>query len=282
MPPSKQPNIRMRRICLELIRLREAANLSGIQVADRLGVAPSTLSRLENGTRTLSRDDLNGMLVMYDAPRPLRKALLALHEQLNQPLVSRGDLRIHDDLADWIGLEQTAAHLGNFQPLLIPGLLQTFPYARAVIKGSAVPLSDQDIDDRVAARIGRQALLRKKDAPGLSVVLHEAALRHRVGGPIVMAEQLMYLVEAMKRPNIQVRVIPLGSDGHPGMNGPFVIMDYIDLPSLVHLENKVCSLYLDDQEDVEAYKLAWQGLLEAAFDSARSTELIAGIISDLG
>ena len=252
------------------------------EVANRIGVSPSTISRVESGKRGISRDDLASMLTVYGASRSVRAAIMELHEEAQKPgFLDRGQLQVHEDLEKWIGFEQDATVLYNYEPLLVPGLLQTFPYAKAVISNYGVPLSEQEVDDRVAARIARQALLRQSRPPRLEVVIHEAALHQRVGGPEVMREQIGYLVESAFRRAITIRLIPRDVGAHPGMDGPFVVMDYARLPSIVHLENKVASLYLDAPTDVEAYKLAWNGLLSVAHAPDRSADVMSQIVAGL-
>lgn len=270
--------VRTRRLCMVLRRLREESGLTAMEVAKRIGVSTSTVSRAESGKRAMSAEDLASMLTLYGANRPLRKAMLKLHAEADKPgLVDRGELHLHEDLEKWIGFEQDAVRIHNYQPLLIPGLLQTFPYARAVIAGVDLSLTEQDIDDRVATRIARQALLRQTDPPFLIVLLHEAALRHQVGGPEVMRDQLGYLIESSFRATVTIQVIPAGIDAHAGMDGPFVLMNYVGLPSLVHLENKVASLYLDEPDDVETYRLAFDSLLAVALSPERSVDLMSKI-----
>jgi transcriptional regulator with XRE-family HTH domain len=265
-----------------LRRLREESGLTEGEVGARLGVSRSTVSRAETGKRGLSAEDLASMLTLYGTSRSLRKALLKLHVDADKPgLLDRGELHVHEDLEKWIGFEQDADHIYNYQPLLIPGLLQTFPYARAVIEGFGVPLPDEEIDDRVAARIARQTLLRQPNPPRLEVVLHEAALHQRVGGEEVMRDQLGFLIESSFRPAVTLRVIPRRVGAHPGMNGPFVIMEYAGLPSLVLLENKVASLYLEEPGDINAYKLAYEGLLAVALAPERSVDLISKVASGM-
>jgi transcriptional regulator with XRE-family HTH domain len=269
---------RTRRLCMVLRRLRAESGLTSTQVAHRIGVVTSVISRAESGKRPISADDLAALLTVYGVSRPLRRALLKLHADADTPdLLDRGELHLHDDLAKWIGFEEDAIQIHNYEPLLVPGLLQTFPYARAVITGADLSLTEQEVDDRVAARIARQTLLRRPRPPQLDVVLHEAALRQQVGGPAAMRDQLGYLLEAAFRPAVTIRVIPLNVGAHPGMSGPFVIMDYPELPSLVLLENKVASLYLEEPADVEVYRLTYNGLMAVAYSPERSIELITAI-----
>jgi transcriptional regulator with XRE-family HTH domain len=278
----RQLSARERRLAMVLRRLRKQAGLTSAEVANQLGVSTSMVSRGETGKRGIQRDDLIGLLTVYRAPRRLRDAIVKLYDDMRKPdLLDRGELNIHEVLATWIDFEQDASWISNYEPLLIPGLLQTFAYAKAVIEGTGVPLSEQEIDDLVAARIARQKLLRGPDRPHLEVVLHEAALHQRVGGVEVMREQLNYLMEAAQRPSVTIRVIQAIAGAHPGMGGPFVIMDYQELPSLVHLENKVASLYLEEPADVQAYKLAFKGLLAVALSPEQSVQLIRRIAAGM-
>jgi DNA-binding XRE family transcriptional regulator len=281
---NKPFGIRMRRVFLELARMRRAAEITQSDAAKALSVVPSTVHRIEKSQRMLKRDDLLSLLMYYKASRQMREALVALYDKADEPgLLTREDLKLTDDLADWICFEQTASKICNYEQLLVPGLIQTIPYAIAVISSYGVQLTEQEVSDRVAARIARQALLRRPDSPQFSVILHEAALLQDVGGTEAMRGQLEYLAEIAHKPNIDIRVIPMRAGAHPGLgDGPFVVMDYADLPSLVHIEHKVASVYLESLADIEAYKLAWDRLREVALPPATSVRRIEEIARGLG
>jgi transcriptional regulator with XRE-family HTH domain len=265
-----------------LYRLRKQAGLTAEEAARQLGVSPSTITRGEKGERGVNRDDLAALLTMYRAPRALRNALLRLHAESHKPgLLDRHEFDVHEDLEKWIDFEQDAIRIINYQPLLIPGLLQTFPYARALFDSGDPRLTEEEKDERVTARIARQAWLRGPGRAELEIVLHEAALHQRVGSAKVMRDQLGYLVEVSFRAAVSIRVIPHDVGAHPGMDGPFVIMDYRDMPSLVHLENKVASLYLEEESDANAYRLAYEGLLTVAHPPERSVDLISKIAAGM-
>jgi hypothetical protein len=158
-------------------------------------------------------------------------------------------------------------------------LAQTIPYARAVIEGGGLRLKEEELADRLAARVGRQALLRRRAAPVVSMMINEAALHQNIGGPQVMRGQLEHLVELGDR--VSIRVVPMKAGVHPGLDSPFAILDYEFLTSLVLLENKAASLYLDDRDHVAAYKLAYDGILAAALPRDSSTGLIRRIAGEL-
>jgi transcriptional regulator with XRE-family HTH domain len=265
---------------MELKRLRKEAGLNLDEVAKQLGVHASTISRMESGDRGLKRDDLAAVLVIYGATRKLRMAMLHLYDQAEQPgLLDNTDLVLPDSLVALVGFEEDATSIRNYETLLIPGLAQTIPYARAVIEGSGLPLEDEEMDDRLVARVGRQSLLRRRNAPMVRLLINEAALRQNIGGPEVMRGQLEYLAELRGRLNI--RVVPTAAGAHPGLGSAFTILDYEFLASLVAIENKVSTLYLDDAEHVAPYKLAFDGILAAALSVDASVELIRRISDEL-
>jgi transcriptional regulator with XRE-family HTH domain len=272
----------MRRVLMELRRLRSEKGFSGQYVGNKLGVAASTISRTENYGQGLTRDVLVELLTVYQAPRKLKEGLLRLHETAHEAgLIGEGDLGLNEDAANWIGFEQDATTIRNYQTMLIPGLLQTFPYAQATIRDVHAGLSAEEVMERTNARIMRQALLRRQSPLDFKVVLHEAALRELVGGSEVMRGQLDHLVEVSRLPRIDLRVLPFGRGANPGMTSPFVIMDFEGVPSLVLLENMVADLYLEEKVDVAAYRLCWQGIWALAYEPEESAALIKKIARTL-
>lgn len=268
--------VRMRRVCMELRRLRKEKGLSGPDVERVTGIPPSTLSRVENSERAIKRDDLTALLVVYGVPRPVREAITALFVAAAEPgLLDENDLKVHEELATWVGFEQDAVNIRNYEQFLVPGLAQTLDYARAVITSFGIPLEPDEVDRRVAARIARQALLRRDDRPKVTVLLHEAALRQDVGGADVMRDQLRHLEALTLSGLVELRIVPDGIGGHPGLDGgPFVILDFAGLPSLAHVEHKVSSFYLEETDKVNAYKVAFNGILAVAHGVRDSVELL--------
>ena len=274
-------NVRERRVRMELRRLRDEAGYTVRQVAGRVGISATKLSRMETGDRPLNTDDLAALLGCYGAPRPLRQALLTLAREARAPgWWDQGERHLHDDLQFWIELEHDTASLRNYEQLLVPGLLQTAAYARAVIEGYGVPLPESEVAERVAARVERQRLLDRTDGFRLHVLLHEAALHTAVGGTAVMRGQLAHLVDAAERPTVTLQVVPQSAGAHPGLgDGPFAILDYRSLPSLVHLENKVSSLFLEERTQVETYIVAFNEILAVAYGPTDSVELIRATVA---
>ena len=144
-------------------------------------------------------------------------------------------------LGNLIGLETEAATIRTYEPELVPGLLQTADYARAVIRAGRPGDTVQEIDRRVEVRLERQEVLTRTDPPPpkVSVVLNEGVLARRVGGPEVMRAQLEHLTRERDRANIIIQILPFSSGAHPAMVGPFTMLTFLDPadPGVVNVEN---------------------------------------------
>jgi hypothetical protein len=173
----------------------------------------------------------------------------------------------------YVGLEAEAATVLNYEPLIIPGLLQTEDYARALIRAAEPEISAADVETRVEVRLTRQAALRQDPPLRLVAVLDEAALHRQVGSPEVMRAQLQRMIDATEEfPRVTVQVIPFARGAYPSMTNGFVILQYPDQgdPDAAYVENAAGGLWLEEDEEVERHHVAFQHLLGAA-DSARDT-----------
>jgi transcriptional regulator with XRE-family HTH domain len=265
----------------ELRRLRESRGMTLAEVVSRIGISESHLSRMESGKRAPSPEDLSALLVIYGVKGEDRLELLALARKAGQPGLWQREGSFESRFATLKLLESRATSLVSFEPLMIPGLLQTMPYAQACLR-AALMLDDQDaVDDRVVGRIHRQGVLRKFDAPPLVSVIGEPALRCPIGGRDVLRDQLRYLVEVVERSNVTLRVLPTSVGGHPGLLGSFLRMRFADRPSVVVLENQTSSLYLEDHHDVTPYERAIVELLSMAASEENSVRLVAEIAATL-
>lgn len=272
-----RPTIRSRQVSAELRRLRKRAGLTTGEAGARLGLSQAKVSRMETGTTGLRLDDVAAMLGLYHVPAKRREQLLDLVRQAAEPgwvqVHGRGLPEQWQALIEWEGKATSLAH---FQPLVVPGILQTSDYARAVIRDTADhDLSESEVDIKVAARLGRQGILSRTLPPQLDVLLHEPALRLPVGGPGVLAGQLRHLLELTRRARVTIQVVPLSAGPHPGLEGPFVLMDFPADPPLVHLENRVMSIFLEDDAHIASYRLTWRRILAKALSAERSATLIA-------
>lgn len=181
-----------------------------------------------------------------------------------------------DELRSLIVLETTAAALCEFQVAVIPGLLQTESYARALIAGAGL-VPDEVIEPRVQARKNRQALLHRLQPPWCRFYVHECALRIPVGDAAIMNDQLLHLVFASTRPHVDIRVVPTAAGL---VFGVFTLMEYTNARSVVYLENYVASTFLDRPDHVAFYRKIAVRLKDVALDEEQSRSLLAQVASE--
>ncbi|MFI6466378.1 helix-turn-helix domain-containing protein [Streptomyces sp. NPDC050528] len=281
------PAVRRRKLGAELRALRAEAGLTSGEAARLVGWHQSKVSRIETGASGVKPPDVRLLLDAYQVGDPqLRDMLLVLAGSED------GGGRHHwwhayrgvlpPAYRDFISLESQASTLRTLETSVVPGLLQTPEYARAVTR-AAVGGLDNDGPDRLDAlvqvRLARQDVLRADPPLELSVVLDEAVLRREVGGPGVMARQLDRLVEAAKLPQVRLQVLPFAAGAHIGITGPFVIFSFPSTSDLdvVVLDHLTSSLYLERKEDLEAYTEAFNTLQFHALSPEDSSDYIAGI-----
>jgi hypothetical protein len=174
--------------------------------------------------------------------------------------------------------ENTAAAITDFELTRIPGLLQEEHYARALLTDAGM-VSPDGIEPRVEARIARQSLLKRRDAPSCLFYIHEQALQLPVGGTDVMRHQIWHLLMAGSSPRCAIRVIPIAAGAHAGMAGPFRLMEFYQEKPIVYVENETCSLFLEEKEHIESYRQVLRQLHTVALDEGESRELLADLVS---
>ena len=281
------PAVRRRKLGAELRALRAEAGLTSGEAARLVGWHQSKVSRIETGASGVKPPDVRLLLDAYEVGDPqLRDMLLVLAGS------DDGGGRHHwwhayrgvlpPAYRDFISLESQASTLRTLETSVVPGLLQTPEYARAVTRAAVGGLDNdgpERLDALVQVRLARQDVLRADPPLALSVVLDEAVLRREVGGPGVMARQLDRLVEAAKLPQVRLQVLPFAAGAHIGITGPFVIFSFPSTSDLdvVVLDHLTSSLYLERKEDLEAYSEAFNTLQFHALSPEDSSDYIAGI-----
>ena len=183
----------------------------------------------------------------------------------------------------FIQIEEGVESIRTFEPQLVPGLLQTPAYARAIIRAGLLDATEDDVELRVRVRTSRQARLSGPGALTLLAIVDEAVLHRPNGGPHVMAEQLRHLLAVAEKPNVRVQVIPFAVGAHAGMTGSFSIMNYPHAsdPPLVHLEGMVGDTFLETSAEVEQYRLLFDRLRAVALRPVASARLITGLLARL-
>lgn len=278
MAERQSPQIRRRRLGLELRRLRESAGLTGDEVAERLRWSPSKVSRIETGRTSVTWGDVSDLLDLYELEDDdIRQALIALARDSRERgwWQSFGDV-MSKGYATLVGFETAAQELWLFEPLTVPGLLQTPDYARAVMLGNPHQMSTEEIDRRVEVRMNRQMVLNSEDPLRLWVILDEAVLHRQTGGPEIMAAQLHHLADAARQPGINVQVIPFTGGAHAAMTGAFGIFEFTEASDrdIAYIDSLTGELYLERDSDIRATRDAFGYLRAIALPLDRSLSLI--------
>lgn len=242
--------------------------------------------RIETGQSSMRSHDVETMCRVYGAPAELRRALMGLAKETKAQgwWHSYGDV-IPEDFDVYMGLEEAASGLSWYETDLVPGLLQTDGYARAVVRAHRGDLPDAEVERRVRLRTARQTLLtRGSTAPILRVVLNEAVLRRPTGGHGVMDGQLRHLLWATGLANVSIRIVTFASGMHHGvMTGPFVLLRFPEgmgkaEPPTVYVENLTGALYLDKDAEVASYAAAFDNIWTASLDESASARLVADMV----
>ncbi len=279
MPDARQSTIAGRDLGAELRSLRNTLRLSLRHVATKLGWQPSRLSRIETGKQSITTEDVASLLVIYGVTGDERDRLLAKTERVDEPNLWELQGPLSHESRTLIQIEPVATDIFNFQPLLVPGLLQTPDYTRALMNAGGV--SDEEAEIRVAARMSRQAILSREEPPAFDVILDECALWRTIGTPKVMARQLRHLLEATERPNVSVWVLPFSVGAHTGLDGAFALFDFASEGPVVYLDHKVSGLFLDKTEQVAFYRTEIDRLKSAALTQYESLDAVKSIAKEL-
>ena len=281
MPTRLAPSFYRRRVREALRRARESASLTQATAADALDWSMSKLVRIEAGSVGVSITDLRALLALYgvDDADQVEELVTMARASKERPWFSKYEKVLTPAFAQYLGYEESASVIRGFQPLTIPGLLQTDDYARAVIEASRV---DQ-VDERVELRTIRQDLLERPDRPEIYYVVDEAALHRSVGGAAVMRSQLRHLRDLALEPRLSVRVIPFSAGAHTSMKGSFTILEFADWDEdVLYLETPGGSVTSrEDQNVIADYRVNFELLTAAALNEQESVALIEAQINRL-
>lgn len=248
-------------------------------VAERLQFSPSKVSRLENGLRGVSTRDINDLCDLYDVRGRERQQLVDLAAEGKQ----RAWWQSRDlPYSNYVGLEAAAASIRDVGLGVVPGLLQTPAYARAVLSAVHPRLEADVVEQRVTNRIERQRLLAAADPPQFTAVIDEAVLHRLADNRDVMRAQLKHLVAVSEQPQIDIRVLPFNVGILPVTN-KFIILSFADssVPGVVFVEVHTGDVYLGPDEGLAAYEEAFSAMADMASTPAESRRLIATIASQM-
>jgi transcriptional regulator with XRE-family HTH domain len=286
MPVRPSPTVRRRRLRYELRRLRNEHGLTIDQVQEQSGgdIKAPSISRWENGERSVRPTDLRLLLDIYDVQGERRETLLTLSRQAKE----RGWWQSYGSaIPEWfqvyVGLEAEASSVRVYESELVHGLLQTPDYYRAFLRAAPAAADEDEAERKIEVRLARQERLTGDDPPEYWAVLNEAVIRRVAGGADVMHKQLDHIAEMAKLPHVSVQVLPFGAGVHPAMDGSFEILGFPELtdPAVVYLENQAGSLYLEEEAEIDRYERMFSHLIAKALDPEESRRMIARVARDL-
>lgn len=275
-----------RRLRAELRRVRLEAGLTQDQVAEAMDWSLSKLIRIENGSVSISTNDLKAILQHYKITDSDRVAQLVAMARVARErswwseyrdLASRQTLQL-------IEYEAAAMISRNFQLSVAPGLLQTEDYARAVLGKHNPDRTPDQVEALVSIRMRRQELIERGNPPLLFFVMDEAVVRRLVGGPAVMRGQLRRLIDVSAKPNVTVEVVPFTAGDHPGTLGPFVIYEFPDDADddTVYLENQQGEfINRDDPDEILAYRERFEQLRKVSLGPEGTKSFLARLAEEL-
>ncbi|MFI6575326.1 helix-turn-helix domain-containing protein [Nocardiopsis sp. NPDC050513] len=273
--------VRRRYLVIQLRRLRNAAKMTQDEVWKALGWGRAKIQRLEAGEfQRVKAGDIMALCQLYDAPEPVAEELVQIARE------SRTDkpwwLQYQDVLPGaFVGLEAEATMIQEFSIGLVPGLLQTEPYIRALL-ASSIGNSEEQADLRLESRLERQNKVLGRSEPALLfAVIDEAAVRRQIGGPDVMRGQIEHLLEMGCRPNVEIQILPFTSGAHAAGGLPFTILSFSDrnsADSVVFLESRGDGFYLESQEEIHRHRLIFSRTQGSALSVAEAADFLESLI----
>jgi transcriptional regulator with XRE-family HTH domain len=280
------PVVQRRRLRADLRRARLEAGLTQEQVASAMDWSLSKLIRIENGTVNISTNDLKAILAHYGITDEERTAeFLALSRGARE----RSWWSSYRDVASsrllqLIEYEAASIITRNFQPLLLPGLLQTEEYARNVYQRLNPQESEERIESLVEVRMRRQELLGRPDAPLLFFIIDQAVVQREVGGKAAMRRQLNQMVELAAMANVTIEVVPFGAGAHPGLLGPFQIYEFPDTADddVLWLEGPTGDLSSrDNPEEILSFREKFEQLRKISLGPEASVNFLRERVKEL-
>jgi transcriptional regulator with XRE-family HTH domain len=281
------PNVRRRRLAAELRRLRERAGFIGEEVARRLEWSTSKISRLERGLSGIKRGDLRRLLELYQVDQSRRDELLALAEESQRaPRLKAAGARLPGEHAEFLDVEAEAESVWNWEPQIVPGLLQTEEYARAVMLGfnSMFTQPPSEVERRVEARLLRQQVLERDPPLKLSIVMDESVLYRKLGEASVMRAQLEHVIEVSQSPHVRVQVLPLKGQ-QLVTTGAFTYIKFqprsVPLNDMVTFEHLTGTGRLETPDETYEYYIAFGALEEKSLMPDQSRDELARAIREV-
>jgi transcriptional regulator with XRE-family HTH domain len=274
MAASQSPRARF--LGAELRDARTMADVTVRELARRLGIGHAKVSLWENGKKIPKTEDVASYLTAIGVTGDERDRLLEMARLAEQPnWLLAGVPGIDAELGALMEFEKTAREITVWAPLLIPGLLQTGDYARAIMG------NNPSADTRVAMRLGRRDILTRRHPVQFTAIVGDGVLREAITDPEVTSAQLEHLKRTAELPNVTVQIMPSQSGYHPGLAGPFVLLEFPKAKPIVHLEHHRASAFVFDDDDVTAFVEVAERLRGSAMNPEESAGFIAKLLNEM-
>lgn len=279
---TSSPTFRRLLLGRALRELREDNGMTAEAVGDALDVTTPWITRIETGQRGIQLRDLKRLFQLYKVTDDQQKQRLL---ELARSAKQQGWWHSYKNTlppryADYIGLEASASSVRNVELIVVPGLLQTADYARALLTHGLKDYTAEEVERRVQVRLKRQESLTQTEAPHVHAILDEAVLRRQVGSAETMHHQLDHVLETAGLPNVTVQIIPLASGTHAGSSSSFVVLDFPGTATdpIPYIETVAGDLYLEKHSDIQTCEHAWTFLAEHALSPDDSIAMVTAIM----
>ncbi|MET0423046.1 MAG: helix-turn-helix transcriptional regulator [Actinoplanes sp.] len=280
MSVDEGPTLRRRRLGAELKRCREAAGLTQENVSRHFEWHAAKVTRIETARVAVTPRDVKDLLTLYGVgDQEYREALVEL-ARLSRERTWWTDYRDIMRPGNFVGLEAGATIMRAWEPIIVPGLLQTEAYMRALIRTGRATDSPQSIDRRVSLRLTRQARLRGSRPLTLAAIMDESTVRRVIGGEVVMQEQLRHLIESAQLPNVTLQIMPFSAGEHPFLGGGAALLEFAETTHLdvVYLEGLAGDYYEEQPSEVARYRQEFERLSAKALDHRMTIKMIESLL----
>jgi transcriptional regulator with XRE-family HTH domain len=276
-----------RRLGGELLRMREGRGLRQAEAAEALTASTPKVAKIERGQVPMRDPDIRALCHLYgETDELVIGKLLALAKADRERRKAHGWWNQYPQLqamAEYVALEDIATNIRMWQLAIVPGLLQTPDYARALAVGNGHWEDPDEIEPFVESRMARQERLDGESPLGLWAVVHEGALRQLVGGQHVMRQQLEHLLDMARRPNVKLQVLPYLAGAHPGMTSAFTIVSFAEPGALdvVHVDTASSTLWLESDTDADHHNRLFDRITRLSLAQRNSVRLIDEILKEM-
>jgi transcriptional regulator with XRE-family HTH domain len=280
MSVDEGPTLRRRRLGAELKRCREAAGLTQENVSRHFEWHAAKVTRIETARVAVTARDVKDLLALYGVEDDAYREALMTLARMSRERTWWTDYRDIMRPGNFVGLEAEASSVRLWEPIVLPGLLQTEAYARALMRTGRSTDPPEDIARRIKLRIKRQDRLKGPNPLTLSAIVDESVVRRVVGGADAMGDQLRHLIDVAQLPNVTLQILPFDAGEHPFLGGPAALLEFRETTHLdvLYLEGLAGDYYEEQPSEVARYRAEFERLSASALDRRMSVKMIENLL----